>query len=115
MIISREKLLQLGFKRKNISELGHKIGLILYLKQDKNRVLYRLRWHEIDEPEKLLIDYSHPLGWITIDEKDFLTNTNGLPSNAIKNYKEIIKKLGDEDEKMGTGFPMDRKRKTRRK
>ena len=96
MIISREKLLKLGFKRENIPELGHKVGLVLYLKQGKDRFLHRLRWHEVDEPKSLLIDYLYLRGWKTIDEDDFLTNTNGLSSNAIKHYKDIIEKIKQE-------------------
>lgn len=93
MTITREKLLELGFKRETISELGHEIGLVLYLKQDKDRFLHRLRWHELDEPEELLIDCLYLRGWETVDEEDFLTNTNGLSSNAIEHYKEILEKL----------------------
>ncbi|WP_277220695.1 hypothetical protein [Peptoniphilus vaginalis] len=93
MKITREKLLQLGFKRENIPKLGNKVGLVLYLKQGKDRFLHRLRWHELDEPEKLLIDCCYLRGWETVDEEDFLINTNGLSSNAIEQYKEILEKL----------------------
>lgn len=97
MKITREKLLQLGFKRENISELENKVGLVLYLKQGKDRFLYRLRWHELDEPEKLLIDCCYLQGWETVDEEDFLVNTNCLSSNAVEHYKEILEKLGEEE------------------
>ena len=93
MKITREKLLQLGFKRESIPELGNKVGLVLYLKQGKDRFLHRLRWHELDEPESILIDCYYIRGIETIDEEDFLTNTNGLSSNAIEQYKEILRKL----------------------
>ena len=93
MKITREKLLELGFRREIISELGNKIGLVLYLKQGKDRFLHRLRWHELDEPEKLLIDCLYLRGWKTVDEDDFLNNSNGLSSNAIKHYKEILERL----------------------
>lgn len=98
MKITREKLLQLGFKRESIPELGSKIGLVLRLKQGKDRFLYRLRWHEIDEPEKLLIDCYYLRGWETVDEEEFLINTNGLSSNAIEHYKEILEKLREVEE-----------------
>lgn len=97
MKITREKLLNLDFKRESIPELENKVGLVLYLKQGKDRFLYRLRWHEIDDPEKLLIDCCYLQGWETVDEEDFLINTNGLSSNAVEHYKEILEKLGDEE------------------
>lgn len=93
MKITREKLLKLGFKRENIPELENKVGLVLYLKQGKDRFLHRLRWHELDEPEKLLIDCCYLRGWETVDEEEFFMNTNGLSSNAIEQYKEILRKL----------------------
>ena len=93
MKITKEKLLKLGFKRENIPELENKVGLVLYLKRGKDRFLYRLRWHELDEPEKLLIDCCYLRGWETADEEDFLINTNGLSSNAVEHYKEILEKL----------------------
>jgi len=98
MKITREKLLELGFKRENIQELGNKIGLVLYLNQGKDRFLYRLRWHELDAPEELLIDCSYLSGWETISEEDFLINTNGLSSSAIEHYKNILEKLGVKNE-----------------
>lgn len=97
MKLTREKLLNLGFERETISELGNKVGLVLYLNQGKDRFLYRLRWHELDEPGELLIDCRYLRGWETIEEEDFLMNTNGLSSNAIKHYEEILEKLGDEE------------------
>ncbi len=98
MKLTREKLLQLGFKRESIPELENKVGLVLHLKQGKDRFLYRLRWHEIDDPEKLLIDCCYLNGWETVDEEDFLINTNGLSSNAIEHYKEILEKLREVEE-----------------
>ena len=97
MNITREKLLQLGFKREGIPELENKVGLVLYLNQGKDRFLHRLRWHELDEPEELLIDCCYLNGWETVDEEDFLINTNGLSSNAVEHYEEILEKLGDEE------------------
>lgn len=93
MKITKEKLLKLGFKRTTIPELGNKVGLVLYLNQGKDRFLHRLRWHEIDEPDKLLIDCYYLRGLETVSEEDFLMNTNGLSSNAIENYKEILERL----------------------
>ena len=93
MMITREKLLELGFRRETIPELGNKIGLVLYLKKDKDRFLHRLRWHELDESEKLLIDCLYLRGWETVDEGDFLIDTNDLSSNAIENYKEVLERL----------------------
>ena len=97
MKITIEKLLKLGFKRETIPELGNKVGLVLYLNQGKDRFLHRLRLYELDEPEELLIDCFYLNGWETVDEEDFLINTNGLSSNAIEHYKEILEKLGDEE------------------
>ena len=96
MKITREKLLKLGFKQTNIPELGNKQGLVLYLNQGKDRFLHRLRWHELDEPEKLLIDSYYLRGLETVSEEDFLMNTNGLSSSAVEHYKEILEKLGDD-------------------
>lgn len=98
MKLTKEKLLKLGFKRERIPELENKVGLVLYLKQGKDRFLHRLRWHEIDEPEKLLIDCCYLNGWETVDEEEFLANTNGLSSNAIEHYKEILEKLREVEE-----------------
>ena len=93
MKITREKLLKCGFKIETILELGNKVGLVLYLKQGKDRFLHRLRWHGLEEPETLLIDCCYTRGWETVDEEDFLTNTNGLSSSAVEHYKEILEKI----------------------
>lgn len=98
MKITREKLLKLGFKRESIPELGNKIGLVLYLNQGKDRFLHRLRWHELVEPEELLIDCCYLNDWETVDEEDFLINTNDLSSNAVEHYKEILEKLREVEE-----------------
>lgn len=98
MKITIEKLLKLGFKRETIPELGNKVGLVLYLNQGKDRFLHRLRLYELDEPEELLIDCFYLNGWETVDEEDFLINTNGLSSNAIEHYKEILEKLREVEE-----------------
>lgn len=98
MKITREKLLKLGFKRETIPELGNKVGLVLYLNQGKDRFLHRLRLYELDKPEELLIDCFYLNGWETVDEEDFLINTNGLSSNAIEHYKEILEKLREVEE-----------------
>lgn len=98
MKLTREKLLQLGFKRESIPELENKVGLVLYLNQGKDRFLHRLRWHELDEPEELLIDCCYLNGWETVDEEDFLINTNGLSLNAIEHYKKILEKLREVEE-----------------
>ena len=93
MKLTKEKLLKLGFKRETIPELGNKVGLVLYLNQGKDRFLHRLRWDELDESEELLIDCCYLNGWETVDEEEFLVNTNGLSTNAIEQYKEILRKL----------------------
>ena len=98
MKITREKLLKLGFKRESIPELENKVGLVLYLNQGKDRFLHRLRWHELDEPEELLIDCCYLNGWETVDEEEFLVNTNGLSSNAVEHYEEILEKLREVEE-----------------
>ena len=97
MKLTREKLLKLGFKRETIPELGPKLGLVLYLNQGEDRFLHRLRWHELDEPEELLIDCCYLNGWMTVDKEDFLINTNGLSSSAVEHYKKILEELGDEE------------------
>lgn len=97
MKLTKEKLLKLGFERETIPELGNKVGLVLYLKQGKDRFLHRLRWHELDEPENFLIDCCYLRGWETVDEEEFLVNTNGLSSSAVENYREILEKLGEEE------------------
>ena len=98
MKLTKEKLLKLGFERETIPELGNKVGLVLYLNQGKDRFLHRLRLYELDEPEELLIDCFYLNGWETVDEEDFLINTNGLSSNAIEHYKEILEKLREVEE-----------------
>lgn len=97
MKITREKLLKCGFKSEAIPELGNVVGLVLYLKQGKDRFLHRLRW-QLEEPETLLIDCCCTRGWETVDEVDFLINTNGLSSNSIQHYKEILEKLKEVEE-----------------
>lgn len=97
MKLTKEKLLKLGFKRETIPELENKVGLVLYLNKGKDRFLHRLRWHELDEPEELLIDCCYSRGWETVDEEDFLINTNGFSSNAVEHYEEVLEKLGDEE------------------
>ena len=98
MKLTKEKLLKLGFERETILELGNKVGLVLYLNQGKDRFLHRLRWHELDEPENLLIDCRYLRGWETVDKEEFLINTNGLSSNAIEHYEEILEKLREVEE-----------------
>ena len=98
MKLTKGKLLKIGFERETIPELGNKVGLVLYLKQGKDRFLHRLRWHELDEPEELLIDCCYLRGWETVDKEEFLVNTNGLSTNAIEHYKKILEKLREVEE-----------------
>lgn len=96
MKITREKLLKLGFKEKENEKEKY---LTLMLNKGKDRFYYFLEWYE-DEPGKFYINEILPGKIKTISEEDFLINTNGLSSNAIKHYEEILEKLGDEEWKL---------------
>lgn len=98
MKITREKLLKLGFKRETIPELENKVALVLHLKQGKDRCLHRLRWHELEAPEKLWIDYCYLKGWRTVDKEEFLMSVTGLSSSSIQHYKDILKKIKEVEE-----------------
>lgn len=93
MKLTREKLLKLGFKEK---ENEKEKSLTLMLNKGKDRFYYFLEWYE-DEPDKFYINEILTGKIKTISEEDFLINTNGLSSNAIKHYEEILEKLGDEE------------------
>lgn len=89
MKLTKEELLKLGFKEKENEKEKY---LTLMLNKGKDRFYYFLEWYE-DQPDKFYINVIL-IGKIkTISEEDFLMNTNGLSSNAIENYKEILERL----------------------
>lgn len=87
--LKTDQLLKLGFEE---IDFNGESCLGLLLNKDKDRFYHQVRWYE-DEPEVLYIDCLKTSGWETIEEIDFFRNTNGLSSNAIKHYKEILKRL----------------------
>ena len=91
MKLTKEELLKLGFKEKENEKEKY---LTLILNKGKDRFYHFLEWHE-DQPDKFYINVIL-IGKIkTISEEDFLVNTNGLSTNAIEHYKEILEKLGE--------------------
>ena len=86
---TKEKLLELGFEEKVFE--GEEC-LEVELKKASDRFYHFLRWYE-DEPNKFYIDCLKLSGLMTISEEDFLRNHNGLSTNAINCYMEIIEKL----------------------
>ncbi len=94
MKLTKEELLKLGFKEKENEKEKH---LTLILNKGKDRFYHFLEWYE-DQPDKFYINVIL-IGKIkTISEEDFLINTNGLSSNAIEHYKEILEKLREVEE-----------------
>lgn len=87
--LKREQLLELGFR---VEYFDGEFCLILVLNKGNDRFHHQVRWYE-DEPEVFYIDCLKTSGWETIDEDDFFSDTNGLSSNAVKHYKEILKRL----------------------
>lgn len=94
MKLTKEELLKLGFKEKENEKEKY---LTLILNKGKDRFYHFLEWYE-DQPDKFYINVIL-IGKIkTISEEDFLINTNGLSSNAIEHYKEILEKLREVEE-----------------
>ena len=91
---TKEELLKLGFKEK---EHEKEKSLTLMLNKGKDRFYYFLEWYE-DEPDKFYINEILTGKIKTISEEDFLINTNGLSSNAIKHYKQIMERLKEVEE-----------------
>lgn len=87
--LKREQLLELGFEYVIFD--GEKC-LLLSLNKGKDRFHHQVRWYE-DEPEVFFIDCLKTSGWRTVDEDDFFADTNGLNSNAVEHYTEILKRL----------------------
>lgn len=87
--LKRDQLLELGFRE---VDFDGESCLVLELNKGKDRFYHQVRWYE-DEPEVFYIDCFKLSGWETIDEDDFFADTNGLSSNAIKHYIEILKRL----------------------
>lgn len=87
--LKRDQLLELGFE--DVIFDGESC-LVLSLNKGKDRFRHRVRWYE-DEPEDFYIDCLKTRGWETIGEDEFFADTNGLSSNAVNHYTEILKKL----------------------
>lgn len=87
--LKRDQLLELGFE--DVIFDGERC-LVLSLNKGKDRFSHQVRWYE-DEPEDFYIDCLNLSGWNTIGEDDFFENTNGLSSNAVNHYTEILKRL----------------------
>lgn len=87
--LKKEQLLELGFRE---VDFDGESCLVLELNKGNDRFYYQVRWYE-DEPEVFYIDCLETSGWRSIDEDDFFTDTNGLSSNAVKHYTEILKRL----------------------
>lgn len=86
--LKRDQLLELGFRKVDFDGVS---CLALRLNKESDRFYHRVRWHE-DYPEVFYIDCLKR-GWETIDEDDFFADTNGLSSNAVNHYTEILKRL----------------------
>ncbi len=87
--LKRDQLLELGFEE---VDFDGESCLLLRLNKENDRFYHRLRWYE-DDPEDFYIDCLETSGWNTIGEDDFFENTNGLSSNAVNHYTEILKNL----------------------
>lgn len=87
--LKRDQLIELGFRE---VDFGSESCLALRLNKESDRFYHRVRWYE-DEPEVFYIDCLKFWGWETIEENDFFRDTNGLSSNAVSHYKEILKRL----------------------
>lgn len=87
--VTKEKLLELGFEE---SEFEGEKCFRINLEKGSDRFHHSLRWYE-DEPEIFYIDCLKLSGLMTISEEDFLRNHNGLSTNAVNCYMEIIEKL----------------------
>ena len=87
--LKREQLIELGFRE---TDFDGESCLVLRLNKENDRFHHQVRWYE-DEPEVFYIDCAKTSGWRTVDEDDFFVDTNGLSSNAVKHYTEILKRL----------------------
>lgn len=87
--LKREQLIELGFEA-NILE--GELCWVLPLNKGKDRFYHQVIWYE-DNPEVFYIDCLETSGWRSIDEDDFFADTNGLSSNAVKHYTEILRRL----------------------
>lgn len=85
--ITKDKLLVLGF-----GENAYEECMEIVLKKGSDRFYHFLRWYD-DEPERFYIDCLYTNGLETISEEDFLRNHNGLSTNAVNCYLNIIDKL----------------------
>lgn len=84
----KEQLLELGFRE---TDFDGERCLLLCLNKGKDRFHHQVRWYE--DEEVFYIDCLKTSGWETISEDDFFRNTNGLSSNAVEHYTEILKRL----------------------
>lgn len=87
--LKRRQLLEQGF---GVDFFDGELCFTIDLNRGSDRFDHRVRWYE-DDPEVFYIDCLKTRGWETIGEDEFFADTNGLTSNAIKHYKEILKRL----------------------
>ena len=87
--LKRDQLLKLGFEE---IDFNGESCLGLLLNKGKDRFYHQVRWYE-DNPEVFYIDCLNTRGWETIVTDEFFADTNGLSSNAVAHYTEILKRL----------------------
>ncbi|WP_068449188.1 hypothetical protein [Caviibacter abscessus] len=92
-----EKFLKsLGFKRRKIDD-----EYAMYIDLNRGSLMkgYDRFYHGVriylDEPEVIYIDCAKTRGVQTIKEEDFLINHNGLSTNAVEHYKQILEKIDE--------------------
>lgn len=92
-----EKFLKhLGFKRRKIDD---EYAMYIDLNRGSSMKGYDRFCHSVriylDEPEVIYIDCAKTRGVETIKEEDFLINHNGLSTNAVEHYKQILEKIDE--------------------
>lgn len=87
--VTKNKLLELGFGE---DEADGEECMEIGLEKGSDRFYHFLRWY-YDEPEHFYIDRLDIDGIETISEEDFLRNLDGLSTNAVNCYMQIIEDL----------------------
>lgn len=87
--LKKDQLIELGFRE---VDFDGESCLVLRLKKENDRFYHQVRWYE-DNPEVFYIDCLNTSGWETIGEDEFFADTNGLSSNAVAHFTEILKRL----------------------
>lgn len=82
----KKKLLAYGFVE--IKKAQNYSLLELAIHGDDDRFRTFLHWYS-DQPKKIYIDVFKLSGTQTISESDLFTNTNGLYSGALDNWKKF--------------------------